>query len=71
MGYTAQSFTVGQKLTSTQLNTIDQNFDAIADGDPSAPRLGYISVDSQRQTKVYMHKEESQVLQEMAQEITQ
>jgi len=39
MGYTAQSFTVGQKLTSTQLNTIDQNFDAIADGDPSAPRL--------------------------------
>lgn len=39
MGFTNITFTTGQKLSSTILNQVDQNFDALAEGDPSAPRV--------------------------------
>jgi len=39
MGFTDLTFTVGQKLTSTILSQVDQNFDALAEGDTSAPRV--------------------------------
>ena len=39
MGFTNLVFTTGQKITSTILNQLDQNFDALAEGDGSAPRV--------------------------------
>jgi len=39
MGFTNLVFTTGQKITSTIMNQLDQNFDALAEGDPSAPRI--------------------------------
>ena len=39
MGFTDLTFSVGQKLTSTILSQVDQNFDALAEGDTSAPRV--------------------------------
>tara|TARA_R110000787_G_scaffold196237_1_gene307515 strand:+ start:3668 stop:4114 length:447 start_codon:yes stop_codon:yes gene_type:complete len=44
MGFTNITFTTGQKLSSTILNQVDQNFDALAEGDPSAPRVARPSV---------------------------
>jgi hypothetical protein len=39
MGFTNITFTTGQKISSTILNQLDQNFDALAEGDGSAPRI--------------------------------
>ena len=39
MGFSDLTFTVGQKLSSGVLNKIDQNFDALAEGDTSSPRV--------------------------------
>ena len=39
MGFTNITFTTGQKISSTILNQLDQNFDALAEGDPTAPRV--------------------------------
>jgi|TARA_R110002012_G_C11533776_1_gene600774 hypothetical protein len=44
MGFTNITFTTGQKMSSTILNQVDQNFDALAEGDPSAPRVARPSV---------------------------
>ena len=39
MGFTNLVFTTGQKITSTIMNQIDQNFDALAEGDATSPRV--------------------------------
>ncbi|QDP60271.1 MAG: hypothetical protein Unbinned834contig1000_37 [Prokaryotic dsDNA virus sp.] len=39
MGFTNLTFTAGQKLTSTIMAQFDQNFDALAEGDESGPRV--------------------------------
>lgn len=39
MGFTNLTYVDGQKLTHTLMEQSDANFDAIAEGDPSAPRV--------------------------------
>jgi len=39
MGFTNLTFTNGQKLTSTIMAQVDGNFDSLAEGDSSAPRV--------------------------------
>lgn len=39
MGFTPLLFTTGQKLSHTVMEQMDANFDAIANGDESAPRI--------------------------------
>lgn len=39
MGFTNLTFTNGQKITSTIMAQVDGNFDSLAEGDSSAPRV--------------------------------